>query len=334
MNALKADSIISVGNRVKGQDRWMDRQTTCGGKPSIKQLTEHFEKYEPTTVLFFETPFAKELFDVAARFGCKVVGIPMHEMDNADKLARCDRVICTCKESLRKTNHSDKREMLLPISSGLFPFMKREGHTFLVNIGYGGVNDRRQVKRTAEAFGRIKDDSARLIFKSQVPFPKEYEPDESEDPYADRPEIYEDNKKYIRDPRVTYNDENYDEPTRVYEQGDISILPIAYGGYERSITESMLCGLPTLTVDACPMNMYQSDRHFLLKPCKVYKLNKSWVYETYYNEVSVDDLRAKMEWLLTIDTGRYSDEARWWAEDNTWESGKYTDEWMDALTEW
>lgn len=53
---------------------------------------------------------------------------------------------------------------------------------------------------------------------------------------------------------------------------------------------------------------------------------------TIYNEVSAEALRAKMEWLLTIDTADYSRRARAQAEAQSRESSiDYKAVWMKTL---
>ena len=137
------------------------------------------------------------------------------------------------------------------------------------------------------------------------------------------------------DKRITFIEKNYPHPADIYEDGDIAILPIAYGGYERSILESMASGMPTLTMDADPMNQYQHDPDLLVEPSRQYEFSEQWVFDTIYSEVSVGVLRAKMEWLLTIDTAKYSRRARRQAGAQSWESKDldYKNAWLETMEE-
>ena len=205
--------------------------------------------------------------------------------------------------------------LFLPIGLEMFPYKKRTGNEFLFNLGYGGINDRRQAGKVVAAFKQLKDPDARLYIHSQAPLPT--------------------GVKVTDDKRIILVNRTYPEPKDIYVQGDISILPIAYGGYERGIPESMASGLPCLTMDADPMNLFQHDTDFLIDPCNTWLLSGGWVHETIYNEASVEDLKEKMEWLLTIDTVTYSERARRQAEAQSWECKdiNYIGEWWKTLEE-
>jgi glycosyltransferase involved in cell wall biosynthesis len=307
---LGTDSILSVGNAVKGQEDWTERQLT------VRQLTaagvdEYFSTYHPDVVMFLETPFCTDLFRLARERGIATVGIPMHESHACHGLRDADLLCCPCREAWEKIPHPNKRLVFLPIGLKMFPYKKRTGHTFVANLGYGGVRDRRQVAKTAAAFRQLEDPGARLIINSRAELPR----------------------GMVDDPRIKLNVRNYAHPRDIYQQGDISILPIAYGGYERSILESMASGMPTLTMDASPMNLFQHDSDFLIEPCSRKVFSEKWVVDTVYNEVSVEDLAEKLEWLLTIDTAEYSRRARRQAVAQSWESKDidYKSVWMKAL---
>lgn len=275
------------------------------------RIREYFETYKPDVVLFLETPFSHQIYIYAEEYGAKTVAIPMHETLSAKRL-NADLMICCCRSAWDKARPDRKKYLFLPIGLEMFPFKERTGHTFVTNIGYGGINDRRQTAVITEAFSQIKDPDARLIMNAQHEWPKGC---------------------VIDDKRITFNLKNYDLPTDIYREGDISILPIAYGGYERSILESMASGMPTLTTNADPMNMYQHDKRFLVNPAQRYKFSDQWVTKTIYNKVSVQSLREKMEWLLTIDTAKYSRRARRQAEAQSWESEEidYKKVWLGTL---
>jgi glycosyltransferase involved in cell wall biosynthesis len=249
---------------------------------------------------------------VAKKYGVKVVCIPMHE-SMTPALNQADLMICTCHEAWRKSTHPNKRFLFLPIGRDMFEYRNRTGHTFVTNAGYGGVHDRRQVGKVTTAFAQLKDPEARLIVRSQ----SDWWPD-----------------NLAKDERITYIEHDYPKPSDIYEDGDISILPLAYGGYERGVLESMVSGMPCLTTNADPMNLYQHNPDLLIEPSKTWNLNSKWVKNTAYHEVSVDDLKQKLEWLLEIDTAKYSAEARKQAEAQTWESDiPYKDIWLETLEE-
>jgi len=234
----------------------------------------------------------------------------MHE-SMPELLYRADMMICTCYEAWKKSYHENKKLLFLPIGRKLFPYRNRKGHTFVTNAGYGGVHDRRQVSKVTHAFKELEDPKARLICRSQTKHWPE---------------------NLAEDDRITYITKDYPEPKDIYKNGDISILPLAYGGYERGILESMLSGMPCLTTDRDPMNLYQFDKDFLIEPKKSWTLNSSWVHNTTYHEASVEAIKERMEWLLRIDTSKYSRWARKQAEAQTWESSiDYKGLWLETL---
>ena len=311
---LKADSILSIGNKAKGQDRWIDRQLMSQRPPNDVIIKRYLEMYRPDVVLFMETPFSRALFTEAKKAGIKTIAIPMHETISASRLNPADLMICTCKEAWRKATHVNRKMLFLPIGLGLFKYRNRKGHRFVTNIGYGGVNDRRQSVKIIKAFEQVKSPKARLTVRCQHEFPQKCE---------------------SNDKRIEFICKNYRHPAEIYEKGDISILPIAYGGYERSILESMASGMPCVTMDADPMNQYQHNPDFLMKPARVYKLSQQWVVDTHYNEVSIPELTKKLEWLLTINTSKYSKEARRQAVAQSWESEEidYKSTWLNTIRE-
>jgi len=305
---LGGDSILSVGH-VKGPQRvWSDKQITSARPPNRMAVKKYLDDFAPTVVLFIETPFNEALISMARERGIRIVGISMHETGNLMRLD-ADLYICPSVCAWEKAWVESKVLLFLPIGLKLFPFRERTGHTFLMNIGYGGPGDRRQAGAVIQAFKSLPNPDARLIINSQVNFPGREE-----------------------DPRIEYRLRNFDEPKDCYADGDIYLSPTAYDGYGRPVLESMACGLPCLTTDADPMNLFQHDPDFLIQPSRTFKMSSNWVYDTTYNVVSAEDLKAKMEWLLNIDTAKYSRWARAQAEAQSWESEiDYKSVWLEAL---
>lgn len=313
---LGVDSVLSVKNRVKGQEEWIDRQHTAGETVREGTVRHYLDRYKPDVVLFFETPFGDGLQKVRSeRKSLRVVGIPMQETMGAKDFSWCDAIICPCSSALTKAR-SVKRAygLFLPIGLEMFPFAQRKGHTFVHNVGYGWRTDRRQTRTVVEAFKMLKDPDARLIINAQQKFPA---------------------GGVMPDPRIDYNLESYKSPSDIFARGDISVLPIAYGGYERMILESMASGLPTLTTNADPMCMFQHDPSFLITPWKRKTVTSPFLYRVVFNEISVGSMHRHMTRLLSIDTAAHSKAARKQAEAQSWESKDidYKGEWMRVLRE-
>jgi len=308
---LDGDSILSIGS-VKGpQEVWSERQLSTYRPPADMVMRDYFGRFLPEIVMFIETPFSNNLFPMAHKYGAKTVAITMHETFWAN-LQMADLVICPSYSAWEKSNIPNKRLLFLPIGIEMFPFAERTGHTFLMNIGYGGPHDRRQAGTIIKAFCSLEDSNARMIINSQVNFPGR-----------------------INDSRIEYRLQNFPDPKDCYRDGDIAIFTSAYGGYERAILESMASGLPCLTTDADPMNLFQHDPDFLVAPVSFNRMTEQWIENCIYNEISVEDVKKKMEWLLTIDTAKYSKRARKQAEAQSWESTEpdYKAVWLQTLGE-
>jgi glycosyltransferase involved in cell wall biosynthesis len=260
-------------------------------------------------MLYLETCFSHNIVGKMKERRKKLVGIVMHETYKPELQA--DAFVCPSASAWAKVE-GRKYYLFLPISVDDYPYKRRQGKVFLSNLGYGGVNDRRQFGKVVKAFSGLKDPKAKLIVNTQVAPPVGVSVD---------------------DPRIEVRQGNKPLPKDIYEDGDISILPIAYGGYERGILESMASGLPCLTMDADPMNLFQFNPDFLIKPDRYWILDGGWVRNTLYAEASAESIREKMEWLLTIDTEEYSQQARRMAEAQSWESRDidYVGEWSRML---
>lgn len=291
---LGVDSILSVNNPVKGQEQWIERQHTVRGSVSRDKVEAYLDRYSPDVVLFLETPFGDGLEKARRRRGgFRVIGIPMHESEACQRIAFCDAIFCPTVSAMQTVGG---KGIFLPIGLELFPFRQREGHVFVLNVGYGHRNDRRQAASVVKAFQRIENPDARLILNAQERWPE---------------------GSVVDDPRITYNLRTVEEPADNYAEGDIALLPMAYEGYGRMVLEAMASGMPCLTTDADPMNLFQHDGRLLVPVSRTYQVTQ--YADTIYNEVSVGDLHRKMEWLMTIDTALFSRRSRRQAEAQSWE---------------
>jgi glycosyltransferase involved in cell wall biosynthesis len=312
---LPIDSFLSVWS-MKGQDHGWHPRTFYGHRSlSNQNIKDYLEAYTPEVILLIETPYNSSLYEIARRFGAKTANIVMHESFRTRGLwEACDLLICPSKNAIAKVQARNMpyAGLFLPIDVGPLPFRERRGHTFVLPIGYGWRNDRRQAAKVVSAFHRINDPSARLILYTQSRWPE---------------------GSVINDRRIEYREGNLPSPADIWEEGDIAILPHAYEGYGRTVLEAMSCGLPTLTTDADPMNLFQHDDRFLVTPRKRYIVPR-YVLDTIFNEVCADDLNEKMEWLLQIDTPEFSLMARRQAEAQSWSSViDYRSAWLEVLEE-
>jgi glycosyltransferase involved in cell wall biosynthesis len=307
------DSILSINSRKGAQLTLTEKQVSCNRPPNNLSIERYLDQFRPEVVLFVETPFNELLFKLCKDRGIKVVGIPMHESGAAARNG-ADLYICPSVSAWEKNLHNNVTNsvlMFLPIGLDLFPYKQRTGHTFVMSLGYDGMRDRRQSAVTIKAFCSFDDPDMRLIVHTQTNIPGR-----------------------VDDSRITYITGNYPEPKTCYEEGDIFLGCCAYGGYERTILEAMSSGMPTLTTNADPMNLFQHDPDLLIEPCRKYVFSEGYIQDTVYNVVSFEDMRDRLEWLMTIDTAKYSERARKQAEAQSWEGPiDYKGTWLQALAQ-
>ncbi len=311
---LPIDSFLSYPS-VKGQeDGWHERQHTAWRPKDSKALRRYMEAFKPDAVIFIETDYFPHGFKIVKELGSKPVCVVMHEVYRhwTQIEEEADLAICPSRNALEKAVGCERSVFLpLPIALEPFPYKERGGHTLVHNVGYGWRNDRRQTARVVRAFHSLEDPDARLIVNCQskwaegVPLPDE---------------------------RIDYRLVDLPEPADIWAEGDIAIQPTAYEGFGRMPLEAQACGLPCLTMDADPMNLSQNDSDLLIAPNQTY-LAPKFAHDTVFNEVSVEGLREKMEWLLTLPMPDYSKRARAFAEEKSWSNPKMRDPWIETLEE-
>lgn len=313
---LGVDSILSAPS-YKGQEDWLgDNQFTSKIYPlSARDVERYFNQCQPDVVMFLETPFCDCLPEIAAQWGIKTVAIAMHEaMFWGHFKLRADLIVCPSYSAWEKACSAGAKaaSLFLPIGLELFPYKKRTGHTFIQSLGYNEYNDRRQTAKIVAAFHRLEDPDARLILNTIGKWPP---------------------GTVIDDPRISYHRRETERPADIYAGGDIAMYPMAYEGYGRMVLEAMACGLPCLTVDGDPMNLFQHDPRFLCESEPTYHFTGPACADATYHSVTVDELEKKLRWLLTIDTAEYSRRARRQAEAQSWESKEidYKTAWLNML---
>ena len=296
LNNLPLDSILSVGNRIKGQEQWIDRQLSTAGTPTARDIEKYINRYKPDAIFYIETPFNKIFKSICDRHSIKLAGFVMCESVSQQAIPR-HISICPHQLAYGKISHPNKIIQRLPIDTNMFPFRERGGRKLMSVVGYEGLRDRKQ-RNVIERLDNVK--------------------------------IYS---------QVDEKSEETKEPWELYKYGDISLALSAFGGYERTIPESMASGLITIGVDGPPMNeFYEGElEKLLIKPCEVFEFSERWVYKTLYHKVALNDLQNKIKQVYNMSEKQrreLSRLSRQHIEDNwSWQSKKrdFRREIMDIL---
>lgn len=243
-------------------------------------------------VIAFESPYNWNTFDIAREMGVKSVLIPMYEYLKVDT-PKPDLYICP---SLLDFDLIEGNKVFLNIPVNRKKLIRRKPFrvkTFLFNAGHGGKYNRNLTQKVISAMQLVKSD-VKLIVNTQ----KDID-------YEESPKV-----------EVRWKDE-YDYKD-LYSRGDVFLFPQRFCGLSMPIQEAMSVGLPVVTTDIYPLNVYIPQKLLIktskMPPIKVYRL-----IDTY--DTTKKDIAAKIEEIAQMSSeelGRYSDLMDEYAENISW----------------
>ena len=198
-----------------------------------------------------ETPYYWSVYQKAKKKGIRTVLMPMYEwLDRSrPELQYIDLFICPSKATFDQIQ-GNKVQVPCEVPVDLKKFKPRiitQAKTFLHNSGHGGLFGRNSTKELLEAIPLVKSD-VRFIINSQYPLNR------------------------VDDPRITYNEQNYENYWEMYEEGDVYILLGKYGVAYLGIQEAMATGMPIIFTDMEPFNSYL-PKETLIKPREIVASN-------------------------------------------------------------
>lgn len=295
ISALRKQKLVHsqfvISHPIKGTNDLEDFPHTSGDlSPTPTQFIFYLDTCKPNVLIFIETPFNFDFFEIAHNRGIRVILIPMVDSISYVKfqpyLNYIDLFLMVTKwgYSLYSSHYPDKTKYLpWPIDTDYFHPDKIQGtmehHSFLHNQGFGGAGYRKATDQVITAFRQLStmNKTATLLLNSQ---PNE---DQHSQVIQNVPQI----SVYIRD---------YPEAIDVYKYGAIYVAPSRREGLGLPIREAMACGLPVITTNAPPMNELFSDDYPLF--VKVHtKVNLQFGDIPLY-EANAYDLMLKMQWAI------------------------------------
>jgi glycosyltransferase involved in cell wall biosynthesis len=139
-----------------------------------------------------------------------------------------------------KTQHDlEAWKLPVPVDTDRLAFRERQrADVFMSVYGYGGLKDRRSIPEIFAAWAGIKDPPVLLLRAQKKPDELELLPT----PHNVHVEVG-----------------NTQEPSGLYEVGDIALQPSRYEGVGVSMLEAQSCGMPVIATDAEPMTEIAPD---------------------------------------------------------------------------
>ena len=245
-------------------------------------------------VLAFESPYNWNTFNIAREMGVKSVLIPMYEYLKVDA-PKPDLYICP---SLLDYDIVAGNKVFLNIPVNRKRLVRRKPFRvkiFLFNTGHLGKHDRNFTQKVISAMKLVKSD-VKLIVNSQRKF----------------------NYEKSSNVEVRVKDEkNYWD---LWNVGDIFLFPQRFCGLSMPIQEAMSIGLPVITTDIDPLNVYIPPK-LLIKTFKTPPIKGYRVIDTY--TTTKKDIAAKIDKIAQMSSdelGRYSDLMDKYAESISWEN--------------
>lgn len=267
-------------------------------RESVKELFRNV-----AGIIFFERPnWHPDMLSVARELDLRSVCCPNWEwFRGQDPLWKlCDLFVCTSRFSRRIVESYGFRNIAdigpWPLNLNAFPKRAISGpaRTFIHNAGIVDPQDRKGTAETIQAFHRTRNQNIRLIVRMQKP--------------AELP--------YVHDPRIELRVGNLAEPGELYWEGDVAIQPSKMEGNGFMVLESIISGLPTITLDYPPMSEYvlQPEMRVRKRLFKRRAFPTAWVKHAHLRLPSIRDLTGRIEWCAENDMEWISLENRKWGE--------------------
>lgn len=273
-------------------------QVLCERYPTLEKIDEFLKDID--VVIAFETAYNWNIFSMAKERGIKTVLIPMYEWTEKDLPIEPDLYLCPTlmERDIYKFYPAKSVYIQHPIDRKVFPFKQRtKAKTFLFNNGHGGIYGRNGLKVLLKAIPLVKAD-VKFIINSQMPVPE------------------------IKDKRVRVNLGDTKGREELFEEGDVLLLPRAFGALSLPTWEALSCGMPVLSTDIYPFNkMLPKDWFFKVKETKKGSIS-SVTREIDMAIIDPQDLAAKIDEWANKDITKDSKKADEIAEQFNWKISK------------
>lgn len=184
-------------------------------------------------MLFFETPFNWDIFNVCKSIGVKTALIPMYECMPKDLPAKPDLII---NPSLLDQQYYPQGKFIpIPVDR---PWRLRErAKVFVHNAGNGGLNGRNGTLELVQAIPKVVSRVEFIIRCQDSNLAKEI--------YS---ELRDDNRV-----RVITGTQDYDT---LYDEGDVFVFPEKFNGLSLPLQEAYASGMLVMATDRFPMHTW------------------------------------------------------------------------------
>lgn len=298
---LKPDKLLNIDiTKLNGMKKmgWYPGVPVAEGYPSEQAINEFLQDLD--LVLVVETPLNYYLFQRARELGVKSVQIPNWEfLDYFVKpdLAFPDLIISPSMwhfSELKNLSEARGAKCVYihhPVDREEFPFRLRSISKFLHVAGKPAVHDR---NGTQDFLFSVPNGT--VVIQS------------------------EEHAKRLRMMfRNSSIHSNVDDPSFIYQLGDVLVMPRKYGGNCLPVNEALSCGLPVIMTDVSPNN---------------HLLPEEWLVEAYLSErftprttvdiysVKKEALDEKIEYFRNCDIREESKKADKIANSISWETLK------------
>lgn len=203
--------------------------------PSEAEVDRFLDPEAIDCVLTVETPYNWELFSMARRRRIRTVMKVNYEW--LEMRGRPDAYV------LPNGWHFDdvpnpKHVAALPVDLERFAFVeRRSARTFLHVAGHNAGYDRNGTAVLMQALKYVRSD-VRVLVRSQLPVAR----------FA----AFFNGSQAVGDPRVQFVGHDLAENEKLYEGGDVLVLPRRYGGQSLVMEEAAACGMPMILSDMEP----------------------------------------------------------------------------------
>lgn len=251
-------------------------------------------------MLFFETPFMWELFDIARAQGKKTYLMPMHECMPDPLPSLPSAFICPSLLDIEWAKRYYLERYYIPVPVQVPWRQRQRAEVFVHNAGNGGLMGRNGTAQLIEAMHYVKS-PIKLILRAQEPF-------------AGAP-------KGAFDKRIEYRYGTADYET-LWDDGDVFIFPERFNGLSLPLQEARASGMLVIATDRFPMNTWLPADYLI--PIRGTRKARVSPRCCEFDEAIVDprDIAITIDSFYGKDISAYSASGKEWAESMSWERMK------------
>lgn len=263
-----------------------------------------------SAMLFFETPFDWGIIKRCRAMGIKTFLVTMYECSPSRFPESPDVLLCPSALDLQEFKHhpgSVAKECKIPVD---YPWKLRSTALhFVHNGGYLGMRGREGTELLIESMSLVKS-PIRLTIRVQ----------ENVSPRHQR--------MMASDKRIQYLPESIPYE-KLYDEGDVSILPQKFNGMSMPLLESRASGMLVMTTDRFPANTWLPQGPLIPTRGETRVKLSPRFREISESVITQEDIAKTIDAWYGEDITSYSLDGKLWTSQNNWEALK--GEWKELL---